>query len=99
MTITEDDALDEEDETFTVTLSNASNATIADDEATGTILDDDEPPVLSLTPASAERRIRGQHGVHSESERGECEDRDGGYATANGTAEQERTTRASLEVC
>ena len=53
MTI-EDDALDEEDdETFAVRLSNASNATIADNEAIGTIEDNDDPePVLSLTPAS-----------------------------------------------
>ena len=46
------DALDEEDETFKVTLSGASNATITGDEATGTIEDDDDPPVLTLTPAN-----------------------------------------------
>ena len=38
------DALDEEDETFTITLSGVSNATIEDNEATGTIRDDDDPP-------------------------------------------------------
>ena len=47
-----DDDLDEGDETFTVTLSGASNATIADAEATGTIIDDDRTPVLTLTPAT-----------------------------------------------
>ena len=51
MTILED-ALDEGDETFTVTLSGASNATIADAEATGTILDDDRTPIVTLTPAT-----------------------------------------------
>ena len=47
-----EDALDEEDETFTVTLSGQSNATIGNASATGTITDNDDPPVLSLTPAS-----------------------------------------------
>ena len=35
------DTVDEDDETFTVTLSNAGNASIADATATGTITDDD----------------------------------------------------------
>ena len=54
-----DDSVDEEEETFTVTLSNASNAALAGGqetlEATGTIADDDErgvtvaPEALSVT--------------------------------------------------
>ena len=36
-----DDALDEMDETFSMVLSRPANATVADGEATGTILDDD----------------------------------------------------------
>ena len=48
------DDLDEDDETFTVTLSDAEHAELADDEATGTITDDDEAPALTLNaPASA----------------------------------------------
>ena len=44
-----EDLLDEADaETFTVTLSMVSNATISDATATGTITDDDELPVLSI---------------------------------------------------
>ena len=43
-----DDALDEEDEDFTITLSGESNATIRDAVATGTIEDDDDPPALSI---------------------------------------------------
>ncbi len=39
-----DDAVDEEDETFTLTLSNASGATLGNATATGTIVDDDEAP-------------------------------------------------------
>ena len=45
---TTDDAPDEPDETFTVTLSGATNATLADDTATGTILDNDPLPSLSI---------------------------------------------------
>jgi parallel beta-helix repeat protein len=41
----EGDTSVEPDETFTVTLSNAAGATIADGVATGTIADDDAPPV------------------------------------------------------
>ena len=40
--------LDELDETFTLNLSNAANATIADGTGTGTITDDDDPPSLSV---------------------------------------------------
>ena len=42
-----DDALDEPDETFTVTLSNPQNATVADGEATGTITDNDHPAITA----------------------------------------------------
>ena len=47
VTVTGDD-VDEPDETFTVTLSNVSGATIADAEATGTIRDDDAEPTVTL---------------------------------------------------
>ena len=52
---TTDDTTDEEDEeTFTLTLLNPSNATLATDRtATGTILDNDDPPALSVEDASA----------------------------------------------
>ena len=51
----EDDALDEDDETFTVTLSGASaSAQLASDPtAKGTIVDDDDPPTLSVGDATA----------------------------------------------
>ena len=42
---TADDTADEEDETFTLTLSNASGATLGVSEGTGTIADDDEAEV------------------------------------------------------
>ena len=43
-----DDAIDEVDETLTVTLSNPSNATLADATGTGTI-DDDDGPQITIT--------------------------------------------------
>lgn len=43
-----DDDVFEAAETFTVTLSNPSNATISDDEATGTITNDDARPLISI---------------------------------------------------
>ena len=52
---TRDDALDEPDETFLVTLSNPSGATLEDGSATGTIIDDDvpvPPPTLSIADAT-----------------------------------------------
>ena len=47
-----DDSLGEEDEDFTVTLSNASNAGLGDGEATGTITDN-EMPTLTIADATA----------------------------------------------
>ena len=52
---TRDDVLDEPDETFLVTLSNPSGATLEDGSATGTIIDDDvpvPPPTLSIADAT-----------------------------------------------
>ncbi len=43
-----DDTIDEPDETFTVTLASAANATIEDGDGTGTITDDDKPPALTI---------------------------------------------------
>ena len=50
---TADDTADEEDETFTLTLSSPTNATLDDATATGTIEDDDEPlPAVGVSDAS-----------------------------------------------
>ena len=48
-----DDEVYEGDETFTVTISNPVNASIADATATGTIIDDETQPQLSIFDASA----------------------------------------------
>lgn len=49
-----DDLLDEEDETFTITLENPNHASLGDGVALGTILDDDLPPTITFTAASSE---------------------------------------------
>ena len=46
------DVIFESDETLTLTLSNAVNADLLDGVATGTILDDDPPPALSIGDVS-----------------------------------------------
>lgn len=45
------DNRDENDETFTVTLSSPNGAVIGDGTSTVTIIDDDAPPALSITPS------------------------------------------------
>jgi CSLREA domain-containing protein len=47
------DTVFEQDETFFVNLSNPTNATIADAQGTGTILNDDAAPPSPLTPSLA----------------------------------------------
>jgi hypothetical protein len=61
----ETDALDEIDETFTVELSNVQNAVVKNGTGTGTILDDDSPPAVSianltLVEGSGETTARGE---------------------------------------
>ena len=46
---TTDDSVDEDDETFTLTLSSPANATLGDATATGTINDDDSDNAAPLT--------------------------------------------------
>ncbi len=79
------DALDEDDETFTVTLSGAANATLVDSEATGTIDDDDAPPELSIADqmgAEGVGDMRFTVALSAVSGR----DVTVGYATSDGTA-------------
>lgn len=46
------DAIDEEDETLSLLLSNPTNATIADGVGVGTLRDDDPPPTVSVGDAT-----------------------------------------------
>ena len=54
VSVTGDNVDEPDEETFTVTLSSPSGATISDGTATGTIRDDDDTPTVTLvlTPAS-----------------------------------------------
>ena len=54
------DTLDEVDEEFLVNLSNPSNATIADGEGQGIIVDNDLPPLVSIDDISV---VEGDEGV------------------------------------
>ena len=47
-----DDDIQEPDEAFLLLMVGSRGATLADDSATGTILDDDQPPTLSIADAS-----------------------------------------------
>ncbi|HEY9816116.1 MAG TPA: Calx-beta domain-containing protein [Candidatus Obscuribacterales bacterium] len=47
------DSLDEDQETFQLNLSNPINVTLDQEIATGTILDDDAPPILTIQNAIA----------------------------------------------
>ncbi len=82
------DALDEIDETFTVNLSNAPNATITDDSGLGTITDDDTAPALSINDVAV---TEGDSGTTSATFTVSLSGPSGrpisvDYATANGTA-------------
>ena len=82
------DVLDESDETFTVNLSNAVNATIADGQGLGTITDDDELPALSINDVTI---TEGQTGTVAATFTVALAPVSGrsvtvGYSTADGTA-------------
>jgi large repetitive protein len=48
------DPLDETNETLTLGLSDSSQATVGDGTATGTIVDDDQPPVVSVADVTVD---------------------------------------------
>ncbi|MEO8256999.1 MAG: DUF4082 domain-containing protein [Acidobacteriota bacterium] len=82
------DALDEANETFTFTLSGATNATIAAAQGIGTIVDDDATPSIVINNASV---AEGDAGTTSASLVATLSAPSGqtvtvNYATANGTA-------------
>ncbi len=53
------DILDENQEAFTVTLSNPNVGAIADGSATGTIDDNDPPPIVSVASVSVAENVAG----------------------------------------
>ena len=62
------DTLDELDETFSLNLSNAVNAAIADPTGLGTITDNDPPPAISINDVTVTEagHGHGQRNVHGQ---------------------------------
>jgi len=58
-----DDALDEVDETFTLDLSNPSGASVADEQATATLTDNDAPPAVFIDDTSVTEGDAGKPNV------------------------------------
>ena len=82
------DVRDEADETFVVNLSNPTNATIADAQGVGTIIDNDPTPSLSINSVS---RNEGRSGTTNFTFTVRLSAASGlpvtvAWATANGTA-------------
>ena len=93
------DTLDEADETFTLGLSNAGNATIADASGTGTITDDDPPVSASIDDVTVTEGDSGTASatftvtLSAESGRSVSVD----YGTADAPRRSRRTTRRRAE--
>ncbi|MBX3745853.1 MAG: DUF11 domain-containing protein [Verrucomicrobiae bacterium] len=83
-----DDLLDEDDETFRVTLSEPTQALIQRGVATGTILDDDEPPEISIAGVSLDEGHSGPRNAVFPVSLSRPSGRrvSVGYATSDGTA-------------
>ena len=97
---TRDDTADEEDETFTLRLSNAPGAVLgADATATGTIVDDDD----SAGAESFEDDCGGDRGrsgrVHRGAVAGEREDGDGGLGGRDARRLRTRRRRGTSRRC
>ena len=91
------DSLDEPNETFTILLSNPNNASLLTSTARCTILDDDAPSTLSLTPSTltvTEGTTNAEFQVQLNRASGQTISID--YATVNGTATagQDYTSRS-----
>ncbi len=80
------DTLDEANETVTMTLSNASNATISDATGTFTITDDDATPSLSINDVSTSNENNTATNMTVTLSAAAGRDVTVAYATSNGTA-------------
>src|SRR5262249_40625735 len=82
------DSVDENDETFSLVLSNAGNATIADGQGLGTIIDNDPVPLINISDATV---VEGDTGTVNLAFTVSLSAASGrsvqvGYATGSGTA-------------
>ena len=80
------DSLDEADETVTLTLSNASNASISDATGTLTITDDDAAPSLSINDVTASNENAANHTFTVSLSAASAKSVTVDYATSDGTA-------------
>ena len=83
---TREDAIDETDEMFTVSLSNLNGATLSKGTGTGTITDDDDPPTLSIEDTTVGEGNPAQFTVTLSPASGKTVTVD--YVTADGSAEK-----------
>ncbi|MCR9130689.1 MAG: Ig-like domain-containing protein [Alphaproteobacteria bacterium] len=81
-----DDGLDEDDETFTVTISNPTNATLATASGTGTITDDDPTPSLDIASALTVSETGGSATIAVDLSTASGRTVTVDFATSNGTA-------------
>ena len=80
------DTLDEANETATITLSNASNATISDSTATLTITDDDATPSFTIADVTTGNENAANQAFTVSLSAASGKDITVDYATSNGTA-------------
>jgi hypothetical protein len=85
------DTLYEKNETFSVNLSDESNAGIADHQGIGTIKDDDAPPAISVKDAVADEGVVSMTFVVTLSEKSELE------ASADYVVSSSSIARSNLE--
>ena len=85
---TTEDVTDQVNETFTVTLSNATGATISDATATGTIKDDDAPPLVAWSTVMTVAEVFSDSYGYGENNGGELADADFQYDSAAYTVEE-----------
>ena len=80
------DSTDENNETATLTLSNATNSTFSDDTATLTIADDDSAPTLSIADVTTSNETASNATFTVSLSQASAKDISFNYATSNGTA-------------
>ena len=80
------DSTDENNETATITLSNATNSTFSDDTATLTIADDDSAPTLSVADVTTSNETAANATFTVSLSQASAKDISFNYATSNDTA-------------
>ncbi len=95
---TSGDNLDEDDETFTVTLSSPTNATLGDDTGEATIIDDDAAPALSIEDVTVTEGGVARFTVELDAVSGKDVSFSWGTSDGTATASSDYTPQASQSV-